>query len=226
MEDKKTLDEIAYSIIDTVRPIRKDDDNIDIRDVYDWIDNARIQLFNQRSIKNPFLLDTSYFQQEKVEFELLPKFYKDDNIVGVKSKDLSNVFINSRNIPVIRNISYTKDFINPIKILYNENLFFSYIKSSRFERFPVYALIKPDAIILGGSNNISLESLKEAYITAVFSHPRSVSTYNKESDRYPISQEVRNVLERMIISERFGIEIANYSDKTNDESHNLSRDVQ
>ncbi len=223
---KKTLDEIAYSIIDTARPNRKDDDNIDIRDVYDWIDGARNQLLNQRSLKNPLLVDTALLQQEVMNFNLSPKYNLDDNIVSIVSKDLSNIYVNSRHMPLIANISYTKDVVTPIKIVYNENIFLSYLRSNRFERFPVYALVTPNGITVAGANNVSLESIESLYISAVFVSPREVSTFDKDTDSYPISQEFRDVLERKIISERFGLELANYSDKTNDESHNLSSDVQ
>src|SRR6056297_47686 len=130
---KKTLDEIAYSIIDTARPNRKDDDNIDIRDVYDWIDGARNQLLNQRSLKNPLLVDTALLQQEVMNFKISPKYNLDDNIVSIVSKDLSNIYVNSRHMPLIANISYTKDVVTPIKIVYNENIFLSYLRSNRFE---------------------------------------------------------------------------------------------
>jgi hypothetical protein len=220
----KTLDTIAYSIIDAVRPILKRTDFIDIRDLREWVKDERNELAKQQVDKNSPFIPKEFLQTEVVNLTRLPNFNKYPDIVAVKSDNLTGILNSIGGKPMIDSISYKDFFIDKIHFIENPNSLVNYVNADRFDKQAIYSTIMDGEIVIAGRDSIFVGSLSEVKITAVFSSPESVSTFDVEFEEYPIVQNLIPILTRKITQEKYSIGLANYYDRTNDEKHNLKNE--
>jgi len=220
----KTLDVISYSIINTVRPILKRTDFIDIRDVREWVKNERNELAKQQVDKNLPFIPPRFLQTEKVTLQAISQSAKFPDVIITTSTGLPSILSAAGGEPIVESISYKEILIDKIQMVNNINTLVNYVKSDRFDRQAIYAGIFNGELVIAGTNSILIKGLDQAYITAVFDTPEIVSTFDVAADSYPIEQNLLPTLEKKVIQEKYGIGLANYYDETNDESHNLQNE--
>lgn len=221
----KTLDTIAYSIIDTIRPILKRTDFIDMRDLREWIKNQRNELAKQQVDKNSPFIPKSFLQTNIVSLSRLSDFNKYSDIVAVKTSGLPGILNSQGGKPIIDSISYKEYFIDKVHFIENPNSLLNYVNSDRFDRQAIYSTIMNGEIIIAGRDSIFVGSLSEIKVTAVFDSPELVEGFDVENDAYPIAQNLLPILEAKIIQEKYSIGLANYHDETNDEKHSLTNEA-
>jgi len=221
----KTLDAIAYSIIDTVRPILKRTDFIDIRDIREWIKNERNELAKQQVDKNSPFIPKQFLQMENLSFERVADFNKYPDITVIKATNTPSILTKIGGTPMIDSISYKEYFIDKVHFLTNPNVLLNYVNSDRFDRQAIYASVINGEIVIAGKDSIFVGSLEQANITGVFESPEQISTFDVSSDPYPMVSNLLPMLEKKIIQEKYSIGLANYQDETNDEKHNLTNEA-
>ena len=221
----KTLDVIAYSVIDTIRPILKTTDFIDIRDVKNWIKNYRNLFAKQQADKNSPFIPAQFLQMEKLDMEILDKIPKYPNLTITKSTNLPNILTGKSGNYLVEAISYNDSIIDSLAQVDNIKALISYVNSDRFDDDCTYCAIINKQLVIAGKHSIYSDSLKQLYINAIFENPESISIFNIDTEQYPVSSSLISTIETFILKEKYGINLANYSDNTNDEVHNLNSDT-
>jgi len=220
---KKTRDTIAYSIIGAVRPILKQTDYIDIRDVREWVKDERNNLAKQQIDKNIPFIPKPFLQTETVAITSIEKSIKYPGLVLKKTSGMPSI-LTMRGGLAIDNISLRDIFADKITFLENTATLISYVNSIRFKTSSspkMYCAIAGGELIVASNDSILLDSLENLHITAVFENPEEISTFTVNTDQYPIADSLIPMLFNKIVQEKYGISMANMQDDTNDESHSL-----
>jgi len=218
----QTLDKIGYSIIDTVRPILKRTDFIDIRDVTEWVKEERNFLAKQQIDKNSPFIPKGFLQSEKVTTTPLKIFNKYPDINVITTQNLPKILSYSKGTYAIDSISYKDFFVDKIHFIDNSNSLLNYVNSDRFDKQSLYSTIINGELVIAGKDSILVRGLQEVYVKAVYTDPESISTFNVKTDIFPIEESLISLLENKVIKERYGIQISNYYDSINNEKHDLT----
>ena len=223
---EKTIDEIKDSVINTIRPQRKDDDWIDERDVIEWINDQRNEFAKQQLDKNPLSMPDRFLQNETVKMKSMSLPGVNDIYVATSTDKVPSILDIRGSDPAINMISGDQ-LIGALAYKFvPSNSIMSYLYGSRkFNQESLYVTIENGYLILASTGNHIVGGIRDVKIQAVFENPLEISTFNRETDIYPLPGNLRPMLERKVISEKFGLEIQNYSDQDNNASHELKSDM-
>jgi hypothetical protein len=223
---EKTIDEIKDSIINTLRPQIKDDDWIDERDVVEWINDQRNEFAKQQLDKNPLSINSNFLQKEEIELKPMTYMFNKSNLYVAVSKNVVPTILETRGSePAINTISGDHLLAFPYKYVPYDKIM-SYLYGARsFNDSTIFATIDNHYLIIAARGNHVLRGTNNLKIQAVFENPLEISTFIRATDIYPLPGNLRPVLERKIIQEKFGLEIQNYSDESNNADHELKSDV-
>lgn len=204
-----TLNQIAYSIFESVRGKIGDDDNISIDQIKDMVHNTRALLLKQKFDKNIRLIDDAYTQSigpvevEQVDSSIHPDIPSD--------KYLLRTVVDIPPTIDRRNYEGTFTRIGPAERKSHKFNLVSYDRAiwsgnGRFNRNEVFAFPLDSRIYLI-SNSIYHKPVQYIDIIGVFENPTQVamftdkqgeSLYSDES-QYPVSRSLRDQIEQIIL---------------------------
>ncbi len=226
-----TLNQIAYSILETVRGKISDDDNIDIDQVKDMVHSTRARLLKQKFDKNLRVIDDVFTQSlgavetELVDSSVHPTIHSD--------KYMLRTILEIPETIDRRNYEGTFTRIGPAERLSQRFNLVSYARAiasgnGRFNRNEVFAFLLDSRIYLK-SNSIYHKPIQFIDLIGVFQNPTQVAMFVDENGdslysddgRYPISRAMRDDIENIIIKERIAPQSSVPSDVINDGTDTL-----
>lgn len=222
-----TLNDYAYKIWNLIRPRIIDDENLDIRDIKDWIVSQRA-LFLRNEFNKRRTIDDSLVQSLGcVELEVVgtgecPEF---TGCTMLKTKKEIPVPIQLHNDVAITRVGYTdltRKGFPLIKDLNELNV----NGSGRFNYNQIYAIRIGNHIFLKLSNDNPMQSaLKFINIRGVWEDPREVANfqeadgktcYNDAITPFPINGWYEDYLEGAIVQYKANIALQGNTDPIND----------
>ena len=226
-----TLNEIAYSIFESVRGKLSDDDNIAIEQIKDMVHNTRAKLLKQKFDKNLRVIDDGYTQSlGAIEVELV------DSSIHTTLLSDKHVLRTTVDIPETidrRNYEGTFTRIGPADRLSHKFNLVSYDRAiysgnGRFNRNEVYAFLLDNRVNLIG-DGIYYKAIQFIDVVGVFQNPSQVAQFTdisgnslySDDARYPISRAMRDDIEGIIIKDRIAIQSQAPSDVINDATDTL-----
>ena len=226
-----TLNDIAYSIFETVRGKIGDDDNISIDQIKDMIHNTRAKLLKQKFDKNLRVIDDGYTQSlGSLETELVDSSAHPDI---PSERYLLRTVLDIPETIDRRNYEGTFTRIGPADRLSEKYNLVSYDRAlycgnGRFNKNQPFAFLSGGKMHLI-SNSIYHKPTQYIEIIGVFQNPSQVARFTDSNGnslyaddaRYPVSRAMRDDLEKIIITERIGIQSQAPSDTINDGTDTL-----
>ena len=221
-----TLNQIAHSILESVRGKVSDDDNISIDQVKDLVHSARALLLKQKFDKNLRVIDDVFTQSlGSIETELVDSSIHPDIPSG---KFMLRTTVDIPESLDRRNYEGTFTRIGPAERKSHKFNLVSYDRAiasgnGRFNRDQVFAFLLDRRIYLI-SNSVYHKPIQYIDIIGVFQNPAQVAQFTdvdgnslySDDGNYPISRAMREVLESMIIKGRIAPQSAVASDVIND----------
>ena len=226
-----TLNQIAYSILESVRGKIVDDDNISIEQVKDMVHNTRAKLLKQKFDKNLRVIDDVFTQSlGSIETELV------DSSVHPTIPSDKFMLKTTVDIPETldrRNYEGTFTRVGPADRLSQSFNLVSYDRAirsgnGRFNKNEVYAFLLDRRIYLI-SNSIYHKPIQFIDVIGVFQNPTQVAQFKdsggnslySDDGNYPVSRAMRDDLENIIIKERIARQSQAPSDVVNDGTDTL-----
>ena len=228
-----TLNEIAYSIWNTVRPHITDDDPIDIRSIKDYIHTYRAKYIKQNLEKHSHYIDPSIIQNlQSVEME-----FTDSSENSTYTTEY-NMLRTTEEIPHVISL-YTNESmftrIAPADRLSSNFCFTTHEMAInggnlRFNDHQIFAFLLDNRIYLYSKSNESWKGIKYINIQGIFQNPVDVwrftdpTTYHTfdETINYPLNKTMRSDIEKEILKDKFNIILQAPIDDTNDGTHSLN----
>lgn len=226
-----TLNDIAYSIFESIRGKISDDDNISIDQIKSLIHSTRAMLLKQKFDKNLRVIDDVFTQSlgaletEQVDSSIHPDIPSEKYLLRTlleipETLDRRNYEGTFTRIGPAERKSHKFNLVSYDRAIYSGN--------GRFNRNEVYAFILDSKIYLI-SNSIYHRPIQYIDAIGVFQNPTQVALFKDENGdslysddgRYPISMAMRNMLEEMIVKGRMAPQSAVASDVVNDATDSI-----
>jgi len=226
-----TLNQIAHSILESVRGKIVDDDNIDIDQIKDMVHSARAKLLKQKFDKNLRVIDDVFTQSlgsietEQVDTSIHPtipsgKYSLRTTVDIPETIDRRNYEGTFTRIGPAERLSAKFNLVSYDRAIHSGN--------GKFNRNEVYAFLVDSRIHLI-SNSLYHKPIQFIDVIGVFQNPTQVAQFIDEegsslySDdkRYPISRAMRDDIENLIIKERIAQQSQAPSDVVNDGTDTL-----
>ena len=226
-----TLNTIAYNILKNYRIQTKVSDDLDIRYIYQWVNNARAKYVKQRLDKSTFEIDQSLVQSlGAVELELV-----DSSIAMSLSTPLpaDKYFLRTK-LPIPKTIDrsgHPGTFVRigpadryelKYKVLTHEDaLSFGF---GKFNKKDVCAFVIDDKVYLC-SRDMTIKNLKWIDIRGVFQDAMAAGLFTNvtydENSAYPIGEDMVHDIEKLIYTEK----LAPLSGEKEDTNNNGANDI-
>lgn len=228
-----TLNEIAYSIFETVRGQIADDDNISIEQIKDLVHSTRARLLKQKFDKNIRVIEDTYTQSlGALEIEAV------DSSAHSTIKSGRYMYRTVLEVPAtISRTNYEGTFtrIGPADELGVEYNLVSYNRAlhsgnGRFNKDTIFCFLRDNRIYLISNSGAYHKGVQFIDVIGVFENPTQVAKFKdsngdslySDDKRYPISRTLRDDIENVILKEKFGIKATALSDKINDGTHQIN----
>ena len=226
-----TLNQIAYSILESVRGKLTDDDNISIDQIKDMVHSTRAKLLKQKFDKNLRVID-DVFTQSLGALEIEPV----DSSAHADIPAGRYMYATVLEIPETidrRNYEGTFTRIGPADKLATGFNLVSYQRAlvsgrGKFNGAQIYCFLRDNRIYII-SNYKDHKGIQYIDTIGVFQNPAQVAMFTDENGdslysddaRYPISRAMRDDLENIIIKERIAPQSQVVSDVINDGTDTL-----
>lgn len=229
-----TLNQIAYSLLDMVRGTLSDDEDIDIREVKNWIHTTRAVILKQKFDKNIRVIDSSYTQSlGSVEMEVVNSsvdtLLQTDKYYVRSVLDIPSTIERSNSEGTFVRIGPADRKADKYNIISLNRAI--YCGSGKFNKNSIYAFILDNKIYLSSNTDIS-NIIKYIDVIGVFQNPSQVAIFKdvngdslySDDKEYPISRSIVATLEDMVIKSKLTITSVMPSDKINDSTHKLTNE--
>jgi hypothetical protein len=211
-----TLDNWAYSILNTVNPKMMDDEEVNLRQVKEWIVTKRAT-FLRNKLNSQKQIDVNISQTIPV---LEMKF-------EVSSLQGGKVFKSAETIPNIISLEYgaaivrigSVDLTEPSFKFFDDLKAVSFSGNGRFNKYSIFAYMHNHYIYIKTKDPLFLLTNAGLSMTAVFSDPTELSkfrtsdgklVYSDSTVPFPMDREFKDYIDNAITQDRFAItEISN-----------------
>ena len=217
-----TLHEIASMILETIRAGEiMDDENLDERLIYDWIDLKRSQYIRNQLTKNPNgRLNLNIYQKLDISVEVFlvedAGFYPystavEDNNIVVSTEDIPSI-IEDRSGPVILSIESEDLMKLPFSVVDYD--YMRLAGNGKFNNNLIFASIRDNRIYF--KYNEFFDTYTDVVLRALFENPREVNGFSPLTSEYPANlgliEYIKNAIYQMDIKMLF----SGKSDENND----------
>lgn len=224
-----TLTEVAYMILEAARNNNiVDDEDIDLRLVYDWIDLKREQYITNRLRQNPnSRISLNLYQNQPVTLEVIaatdsgdyPYYTADIQPASIlRSTAVIPSIIENKSGPLVYSIESNNQVQFPYSIVDYDHLRFA--GNGKFNGNVIFAALR-DSYVYFKYNSI-LETYTTVIVRAIFEKPREVTGYNISTDRYPADLDLVEYIKNGIFDKDFKVIMATKSDEINDSSGEIN----
>lgn len=219
-----TLSEIAYMVVESIRENEiVDDDKLDHRLIYDWVDLKRAQYIkNQRNTNPNGRLNLNLYQSQTMDIEVLPTtdqgYYpyisakEDDSIV--QTSDIIPTIIEGKGGPVILNIESIDLMKLPFSIVDYD--YMRIAGNGKFNTNLIFASIRDNRVYFKYNEFFDLNN--QIVIKAIFETPRDVTGFSPTSTRYPANLGLMEYIKNSIYQIDIKMLFAGKADENNDAS--------
>lgn len=201
-----TLAYIGWDILNFYRANVKDDDSIDIRQIYFWIQNTRARLLKQKFDKPFSIINEAYVQAlptialQTIDSTQVPGIPSNRYIVQT-IVDLPQTLERSNYSHTFTRISAPNLISESYPIIKYEDI--STYGNGIFNNRAVVAFIMGQRICLMSKDKFAVRGLGNIYARGVFQNPllvgqMNVPTYNEYSD-YPITQQLIEEIKQVLL---------------------------
>lgn len=226
-----TLNQIAHSILESVRGKISDDDNISIDQIKDMVHSTRARLLKQKFDKNLRVIDDVFTQSlGALEIEAVDSSAHDTILAG---RFMYRTVLEIPETIDRRNYEGTFTRIGPADKLAKKFNLVSYDRAlwsgnGRFNQAEIYAFLRDVKIYLISGDRYH-KGVQFIDGIGVFQNPSQVAMFvdsngdslYSDDKRYPISRAMRDDLENIIIKERIAPQSQVASDVVNDGTDTL-----
>lgn len=224
-----TLNTIAYNILKNYRIQTKVSDDLDIRYVYQWVNNTRAKYIKQRLDKSIFEIDQSLIQSlGAVELELvdssiamsLPTPLPADKYFLRTKLSIPKTIDRSGHVGTFVRIGPADRYELKYKVMTHEDaLSFGF---GKFNKKDVCAFVIDDKVYLC-SRDMTIKNLKWIDIRGVFQDAMAAGLFANtafdEDSAYPLGEDMIHDIEKLIISEKLA-PLLNEKEDTNNNGAN------
>lgn len=227
-----TLNKWAYDILNEINPLLVDDEEVNLRQVKDWILDYRAEF-----LKNNL---NSYRQIESNISQTIPELQLDFELTSVNgdkvfktTKRIPNIIMMQSGPAIVR--VGPKDLGVPSWKVFSDLKAVSFAGNGRFNKYQVFAYLQNDFLYIKTKDpSFPLGIDNQISITAVFENPKDLSEFNDEqnpvySDEhtdFPMNRDMRNYIFNAIKQQKFAITENSNPDKENDGEDNSDRPTQ
>jgi len=201
-----TLAQIGWDILDFYRANVKNDDSVDIRQIYFWIQNMRAKLLKQKFDKPLAIINEAYAQAlptlalQTIDSTQVPSVPSNRYIVQTVL-DLPQTLERANYTHTFTRISAPNLISEGYPIIRYEDI--STYGNGVFNTRAVVAFILGQKICLMSKDKFAVRGLGNIYARGVFQNPlaagqMSVPTFNEFSD-YPITQQLIEELKQILL---------------------------
>jgi hypothetical protein len=223
-----TLNEYAYSLLNTVTPKLADDEQVDIRQVKTWIIDTRLTFLKNQLNQSRFI-DPSITQTiTKSNFTL--QYDSQHNGVSLfKTVGTIPKILQMYQGPAILRIGPASP-IAPSFRFSNDLKEIAYTGHGRFNTYGIFCYLEGDRLFFKTRNSLFIvEYNNNLSLTAVFSDPTELSKYSEngkpiysdEHTEFPMNRDMKMYIEKEIITSKFGITEQAVPDEENDGRDNV-----
>lgn len=187
-----SLNEISYMILETVRENHiVDDERIDIRLIYDWINLKRAQYIkNSRNI-NPNnrinlnlyqTINVSVFEDPVIDAGDYPFLNNTTQLYKIiQSTDTIPTIIEDKNGPIILSLESEDSMKLPFSVVDYDYLKFA--GSGRFNTGTIFGAVRDNYVFF--KYNAFFDRYNTVKLRAIFEDPTAVTDFDEDVDRYP-----------------------------------------
>lgn len=219
-----TLNEIAYMVLEAIREGHiVDDERLDTRLIYDWIDLKRSQYIkNQRTTNPNGRLNLNLYQSQTMDIEVLPlvdqglypfQSLKED-ISIVQTIDEIPTIVEDKGGPIILNI----ESIDLMKLPFSV-IDYDYMRSAgngKFNKNLIFTSIRDNRVYF--KYHEFFDTYTEIVIKAIFENPRDVDGFDPLNTRYPANLGLIEYVKNGIFDIDIKMLFAGQADEINDGS--------
>jgi len=226
-----TLNQIAHSILESVRGRISDDDNIDIDQIKDMVHSTRARLLKQKFDRNLRVIDDVFTQSlgaleiEPIDSSVHPTITAGRFMYGTvlevpETIDRRNYEGTFTRIGPADKLATKWNLVSYDRALYSGN--------GRFNQALIFCFLRDSRIYLSSGDRYH-KGVQYIDVEGVFQNPTQVAQFvdvdgnslYSDDGRYPISRAMRDDLENLIIKERIAPQSAVPSDVVNDGTDTL-----
>jgi len=223
-----TLNDWAYGLSNIINPLLADDEEVNLRQIKNWILDARA-LFLKNNLES----------QKQLEYNIsqtLPNLdleYVSTGVSGFKTwktvKTIPNIIMLDSTGPAIVRLG-SEDFTEPGWKIHKNLAAVSFAGNGRFNEYQIFGYLNNDFIYFKSKDPLfPLNINNKVFLTAVFSDVRDLEGFNNSDGKpvysdqhtdFPANRHMKTYIENMILKERFGITEKSNPDKKNDGTDN------
>lgn len=218
-----TLEEIGYMVLEEVRRNNiTDDENIDIRLVYDWVNMKRSQFIRNKFSTNPNnRIDLNLYQLQPVTVAVNTVTANGDYPYSNNTTQLYKIVESTTTIPTIVEgkqgpISFTvesEDLMKlPFSIVDYDQLRFS--GNGRFNTNLIFGAFRDEKLYF--KYNTYFDTYTTINIRAIFEDPRLVTGFDETLTRYPANLGLIEYIKNAIFDKDIRMIFSSKSDNIND----------
>lgn len=225
-----TLNEIAYSILESIRPIIVDDDDIDLREIKYEIHNQRAlwlrnELNKNRTIDDNVVQDLGCIELELVSPSVCPEIDLCNRILRT-TVDIP-VAIELHNTTAITRVASIDQTQSPFSFVPYSQAIWS--GNGRFNKDRFFAfLLNNRMYVIGNKDNPKINMLTNLNIRGVFEDPTEASKFTQvngqpcysDDDKYPVNRWMVNYIKGEVVKQ-FAAQIQLPADAGNDATGKL-----
>lgn len=226
-----TLNNWAYSILNTVNPLLVDDEEVNIRQVKEWIIDYRATFLKNKLDEGKQLDYTISQTIPKLELKFIETSF-----------DGSRIFRTKESLPDVISLKYKgaimrigpTDLTIPSYKISQDIKEVPFLGNGRFNGGQIFTYLNGSHIYVKTKDPLfPIQVNNELSVTAVFSNPRDLGkyrdsenklVYSDEHTEFPLNREMKSYIDAQIIKEKFRITENSNPDKVNDGQDNSDRD--
>lgn len=212
------LKEITYSILELIREgAIVDDERIDVRLIETLVMSRRAEYIKSLADTNKTISEDFY---QYLNVDIFGKTVQENNTIVFQTIPTPKIVF-SRFGPIISEVTYLNNPLHsPFKIVNNHH--FKYTGHGRFNRGLTYVTYRDGKLFLKSNDNF-LSYIDKIGVKAVLENPKSVISFDDETDDYPITFDAYEYIKKAILSEDIRIFMAGQADEVNDSNGDIKQ---
>lgn len=216
-----TLREIGYMVLEAIRENNiVDDERLDLRLVYDWIDLKRAQYIKNQRTKNPNnRVNLNLYQTVTLEVDVIPltdvgtyPYTTAKNDYIVESTTTIPSILEDKGGPVVLTIETEDKMMLPFSFVDYD--YMRLAGNGKFNSNLIFASIRDNKVYF--KYNSHFDTYQTVVLRAIFEKPREVSGFSELTSRYPANLGLIEYIKNGVFDSDVKMMFSGRSDEVND----------